>query len=400
MAKSNVKSRKNKIQKPAKPYKDFPLFPHASGRWCKKIRVKQHYFGKWDDPDAALQKYLDQKDDLHSGRTPRKTGDRLTIADLCNRFLNAKRHLLDTSEITVRSFRDYFSTCERIVDILGRNRLIDDLAADDFESFRSTLSKGRGPVALGNEIGRVRMVFKYGYDQALIDKPIRFGKGFNRPSKKVLRKARAENGKRMFESDELRKIIDVAGQPLKAMILLAINGGFGNTDVSSLPVSAFDFDSGWVDFARVKTGIERRCPLWPETAEAVQDAIANRPHPNDKADSDLAFLTKYGNRWVRMTTHGQPEKRTAMDAIAQEFRKLLDSLDINGKRNFYAIRHTLETIGGESKDQVAVNAIMGHLDNSMAGVYRERISDGRLQAVTDTVRRWIWPISAEPTESE
>lgn len=29
----------------------FPLFPHQSGRWCKKVRQKQHYFGKIaDDP--------------------------------------------------------------------------------------------------------------------------------------------------------------------------------------------------------------------------------------------------------------------------------------------------------------------------------------------------------------
>ena len=29
-----------------------------------------HYFGPWDDPDGALEKYLEQKDDLHAGRKP------------------------------------------------------------------------------------------------------------------------------------------------------------------------------------------------------------------------------------------------------------------------------------------------------------------------------------------
>src|SRR5438128_6814116 len=86
--------------RPAKPYPDFPLFPHATGRWAKKIRGKMHYFGPWGDPDGALRKYLDQKDDLHAGRTPRLQGDGLTVRDLLNRFLTSKKHLVDSREIT------------------------------------------------------------------------------------------------------------------------------------------------------------------------------------------------------------------------------------------------------------------------------------------------------------
>src|SRR5689334_698633 len=65
--------------KPKKPYKDFHLFPAPNGQWCKKILGRPVYCGVWAEPDAAVSRYLDQKDDLHAGRKPRPR-DGLTVA--------------------------------------------------------------------------------------------------------------------------------------------------------------------------------------------------------------------------------------------------------------------------------------------------------------------------------
>src|SRR3954451_7622600 len=120
-----------KPAKPAKPRPDFPLFPHATGRWAKKIKGKLHYFGPWADPDAALRKYLDQKDDLYAGRTPRVSREGLTVRELLNRYLTAKKHLADAGEITPRTFGVYHAICERIKEAFGLSRFVEDLATDD-----------------------------------------------------------------------------------------------------------------------------------------------------------------------------------------------------------------------------------------------------------------------------
>jgi hypothetical protein len=51
-----------KGSKPAKPRPDFPLFPHATGRWAKKIRGKLHYFGKWADPLVCALEPVERND--------------------------------------------------------------------------------------------------------------------------------------------------------------------------------------------------------------------------------------------------------------------------------------------------------------------------------------------------
>ena len=152
--------------------------------------------------------------------------------------------------------------------------------------------------------------------------------------------------------------------------------------------------------------------------EALKEAIASRPAPKDAEHAELVFITKYGYPWtseseVIVTRNEQDEPVTKIvgedSPITKEFRKLIAAVDEAADqeakrrrvkvpvklhrrgRNFYALRHTFETIAGESRDQVAVDFIMGHADYTMAGVYRERISDERLRDVVNVVRSWLFP---------
>jgi integrase len=381
---------------PAKPDPKSPLFRHRAGYWAKKIRGKIHYFGpRWHDDaeaaavqGAALNEYDAQKEALHAGRKPREATDALAVKELANQFLDEKEAMVEGGELSKRTWQDYKDATDLIVSSFGKARLVADLGPDDFAALRKKMAKRFGPHRLAKTIQCVRSVFKYGFESDLIDRPVRYGPGFDRPSKKTMRLHRAAQGAKLFTADELRKMIEAAPVQLKAMLLLGINCGFGNSDVGNLPLSALDLGGGWVNYARPKTGVDRRCPLWAETVDALRAALARRPEPKSAEDAQLVFVTKYGQGWAKDTSDAP---------ITKEVRKLLNALGINGHRNFYTIRHTFRTVADEARDQPAADYIMGHESPHMSNHYRETISDARLKAVTDYVRSWLFPPKAKVT---
>ncbi|MGI6416181.1 MAG: tyrosine-type recombinase/integrase [Thermoguttaceae bacterium] len=383
--------------KPEKPYDGFPLFPHSNGLWCKKVRGKLHYFGPWRDPDAALERWLDQRDDLMAGRRPRKKGDpdALTLADLVNRYLTAKKDAVASGEIVQSSFNNAHRSCAAMIGHFGRDRVVADLLPEDFTGYRAKLAASYAPSRVALEVSLVKAVLNWGFASRVLEKPVLTGPDFKALPEKAVRRLKAANGgngPKMFEREEVLRLIDAAKTPLKAMVLLGINCGFGNNDCATLTQSAVDLEGGWIDHPRPKTGAERRCPLWPETLQSLREAIAARPEPQDPRHAELVFLCPPGVPWVRSRPDPKKEGVTLIhDSIRHVFRRLLESLDLHRPgRGFYALRHTHRTVSDEVCDAVAANYVMGHIDGSMAAHYRERIADERLERVADHVHAWLY----------
>jgi integrase len=147
-----------------------------------------------------------------------------------------------------------------------------------------------------------------------------------------------------------------------------------------------DLKTGWLDFERTKTGVARRVPLWPETVDALNEAMAVRRSPKDNKDATHIFLNRSGRRLIQTT------EKSHHDSVSIWFRTVLRNLGINGRvgLNFYSLRHTIASVGLQAGDRDAVRAIMGHVENDMLSQYDELgVADDRLRRVTEYVRNWL-----------
>jgi len=388
-----LSSRGRKANKPSKPRKDFPLFPHDSGQWAKKCRGKLFYFGKWDDPIEAEKKWNRDKEALLDGRNPDDSRHGDSIGWLCNAFMDSKQMQHDRGELSKSALNDYHKAAKHVAEFLGKGRRLDALVSADFERYRNSFPKTWGPTSINNRLRLVRVLFKYANDIEATDRTIRYTIGLKTVPKSVVRKDQATKPTREFTVDEVWRLYEAAVTPMKAFVLLGLNCAYGTMDLARLRTDAIDFDNNWLGEMRGKTGVARGAWLWPETIQAIQEAIAAKPSlDRDATDTtgnytrdmleSLAFITRNRRPWGADGEHNNP--------LATAFIKLkLAAGIVKAGVGHYALRHTFATVASNAKDPQAVDYVMGHLDPSMSALYREGIDPARVRAVCEYVREWF-----------
>jgi len=391
MRDSNLSAKRGKgsSEKPAKPRPDFPLFPHATGRWAKKHKGTFFYFGPWDDPQGAEAAYWEWRAVYIEGKPPRPVDVAgPTVADLCNRYLTGQQRKLDAGEITERSWADNQRTTDTLIDVFGPHRPVSSLRPSDFSDLLHRFSK-RSFEYRANIVTRTRSVFKYAYDTDLITHPIKFGPDFTKPSSKAVKRAKAKQLPKTFTAAEAWRLLQGSEGQLRAMIWLGLNCGLGPSDCGQLELRHLDLEGGWLDYPRPKTGEPRRAKLWTETITAIREAVKIRPKAKRPDLEPRVFLTRCGESWHK-EIHDTP--------IANEFGKLTKRLGLQQKgRGFYGLRHTFATVASQGGDLVAVSIAMGHAPNGITQGYIDRDATGqaRLAAIAQRVREWLGEMVTE-----
>lgn len=380
---------------------------HASGQWVKRVNGKLQYFGPVSDPDGALERYYQHIAKLERGEEVNTTPSGIvTVADVFNRFLtHRKPDMLEDRQQEDRRdralgptmFNRYAKAGRIMAGALGRGRAAGTLTPADFAEVKAALEKRYSIQTLAGYINCIRSAFTWAYEAGVLDAPARFGADFRaRGLKRHTRRVRREKGKKLVDPATVRALLDKANPEVYAAVLLGLNCGFYAQDVSDLTFDDVDLEAGVIRLARYKTEIDRICPLWPESIEAIREVIERRPEPKNEADADRVFLTRRGSRWVisEVAQYDDKGKLKAVrhnDYLNQEWCTLWKRAKLERPTGlgFGALRHTFYTIGRRTKDYDAVDAIMGHSGAGMVEHYLENVELCELRAVTDHIRAWL-----------
>ncbi len=456
-AKSNQTRRSRKLVPPQRPYVGFPLTPHASGKFQKQVRIngelKTIYFGAWalrvdkvltlvedggwreaeelynawkkqqdnlEREAAALRAKHDaeqrQAEEQRLAKLEAEATGELRLIQLCNWFLDFKRKKVKSGQRAPTSYSDWTLGTRVLLEVFGKNKVVvigqnkanDSFGPTDFARLREwTVEEGYAPGTIRKILSLTKQIFKLAWKAELIEREPNYGHDFEPPTKKEVKKYKAQGGKRMFTHEEILLLMDggwITGKQgeqvfvkpstqMRCMILLGINCAFKNTDIGELSLKHIDLKAGLIRFPRTKTWTERECPLWPETIQAIADVMNERP----KTKLSNLFITKYGNPWTSAELVPMADsdgmKLKANDAVKLQFGKLLKAFHINGRRGlgFSVLRRNFDTIGLQLPDRDGVKAIMGQEIQDISEEYNEEMVPlARRLVVVNHVRQWLF----------
>jgi integrase len=302
-----------------------PISFHAwTGQYYTTRGGKRVYLGS--DRDEALKRFYRLALGHHPA-APQQVADPITCKELANRFLAAQEANWRNPGSTGYCYKDWLH--HFLADHSGLRA--SELTVEMFAVWKLSLRRQKySAKSINHYLGVVRSMFKFAEDTGLIDRAPRLNR-----VKKERDEAKRSGPKSLYTPAQIQILLAASDRQMKAMILLAINCGFGPKDVHDLTWS--DIEGDHVTLARSKTGIGQTFVLWPETLEALDEVRSERPtrlaraakRGREYSDSGRVFMTKYWRPWNK-------------DAISEQYRKLCIKSGVPCY-GFYRLRHGAST---------------------------------------------------------
>ena len=303
--------------------------PISYHKWTKQFYVtrsgRRIYLGP--DKEEALKRYYRLGLGVALIQQEPASPVEITIKELANRFITAQQANWRNPKDTLKCYKGWLG---RFIEDHSRLRVA-DFTVEQFANWKISLKKrGYSAESINHYLSAVRAMFSFAEETELIEKAPKLTR--------IKNEARPRPGSKatpLYTSDNLRLLLGQADIQMKAMIMLALNCGFGPKDIQDLTWDHIDGER--VTLPRSKTGVCQTYLLWPETLQLLNRIRQQKScQISEIADLTLAndingyvFLTRFKNPWNK-------------DSIAEQFSKLCKKADVPCY-GFYRLRHCAST---------------------------------------------------------
>jgi hypothetical protein len=342
----------------------------------------------------------------------------LTVRKAVNLFLAQLDNELDTGKIGKGHRGRYGFEIDLFIRRVGRNRKLADFcrmtAPDElFRPLREAAMK-RGVYAAEKHIVMVRGLLDWcSRTRRFIPAPF-YADAFDPPGEKE-KKARAKSERRkkgiaFWKPAEVREIVEAARLTdvhRYAQVLLMLNGGMGEMDLSELTDAAIDWDRRCIHTDRSKTLVPRVVPLWDETIAAMRASRAVRAEPADPQWAPRFFLTRRGRPIVVESLPADRKKPRRSASLRNWFYRLLNAQDRKHwkapavrlrhlkrhRAGGYTLRSVFATLTlGRGTDKNLEAIILGQqFERPILEFYVRDDQRAKLVQIVEHVRKQIWP---------
>lgn len=334
----------------------------------RRINGRDHFFGIWANPDAALERFKKEFPYLQVGLEP--PTEKLLVWELLNAYDDEKAALLNTERIKQNTYDEMITIGEVVADVLGKNRAVETVTPFELKAIGHKLAVGKSgkpisPVSHKRKVTYARMIFKWANE--VFDLKVRY-EAIKPPEKRAMRERRTAAGAKLFSAEEIRSLLLMTDarndHAMSAIIYLGLFAGYGPFDCISLTVDKLRGE--FLEFPRPKTGVSRRCWL-PDTVRDAIQAAANGTHVLN------------GRVWSR-------------HAVANKFQALCRECGFyqKGRTEPYSLRRTLETVAKNAEvNQSVIDKVMGHERPDTSEIYNQKVFDKQLRKLGEFVERWL-----------
>ena len=331
------------------------IFKNKNEKWCYEFRCNNRRIRRVVglariDAEEALHREFDRVQREKFGLTRDRKEIRFDVFadEFIEKYAKANKKSWGRDETSLGHLKPFF-----------KDRLMSEISPDQVADYISQRKKAvrlvkKHPVPISpSTVNRELALLK-----TILAKAVEWGRIDSNPAAKIKKFREPRSRERILTPEEMRRLVDVAAEHLKPILIVGLNTGMRRNEILSLKWADLNFKDRFISIENSKSGDPRKVPMNSLVIETLKGLTRT---------SDYVFPNS--------------ETGSSIKTVRTAFRTACKNAKIKGFR-FHDLRHTAASRMVESgADLVTVSKILGHSSIQMTMRYAHPSDQNKQRAV-------------------